>query len=86
MFDNNLTPSLFLRAKSLLSLGNAIASAQSITLNPVILGCISGLGILIQGYLTKNNIITKIEMCKFAYTSYKKITAQLKFCLSGDTE
>ena len=22
-------------------------------------------------------------MCKFAYTSYKKITTQLKFCLSG---
>ena len=43
------------------SLGLTVSGtiAGGITLNPVILGCISGPGILIQGYLTKSNIKTK---------------------------
>ena len=55
----------------------------SVTLNPVILATISGSGILIQGYLTKSDINKRVNMCRFAYTSYQKILAQLKSYLRG---
>ena len=52
--------------------------AGGVTLNPIILGCIGGPGILIQGCLSKSNIKTKTEMCRYAYTLYKKILTQFK--------
>ena len=55
----------------------------SVTLNPIILASISGSGILIQGYLTKSDINKRVNMCRFAYTSYQKILVQLKSYLRG---
>ena len=55
----------------------------AITLNPIIIACVAGPGVLIQGYLTKSNLINNVERCKFAYTSYKKILIQLKSFLRG---
>ena len=57
--------------------------AGGVTLNPFILGCVAGPGILIQGYLTKANISDKVESCKFAYTTYYKILTQKKAFLRG---
>ena len=57
--------------------------AGAITLNPIILGCIAGPGILIQGYLTKTNLPNKVEQRKFAYTTYQKILTQIKAFLRG---
>ena len=57
--------------------------AGGVTTNPVILGCISGLGVLIQGYLTKKDISRKVEMSRYAYTSYKKVLIQLRSFLRG---
>ena len=57
--------------------------AGAVTLNPIVLGCIAGPGILIQGYLTKSNITDKAEQCKFAYTIYYKILTQIKAFLRG---
>ena len=56
----------------MVSLGLTVSGtiAGGVTLNPIILGCINGPGILIQGYLSKNNIKTKTEMCRYASTSY----------------
>ena len=72
---------------NMVSLGLTVSGtiAGGITLNPIILGCISGPGILIQGYLSKSNIKTKTEMCRYAYTSYQKILTQLKSYLRGMT-
>ena len=72
---------------NVVSLGLTVSGtiAGGITLNPIILGCISGPGILIQGYLSKSNIKTKTEMCRYAYTSYQKILTQLKSFLRGMT-
>ena len=56
----------------------------SVTLNPVILGSISGSGILLQGFLKMKNYNRKIEMCKFAYTSYQKILNKIKSYLRGE--
>ena len=55
----------------------------AITLNPIVIACVAGPGIMIQGYLTKSNLINDVERCKFAYTSYKKILVQLKSFLRG---
>ena len=57
--------------------------ADGVTLNPIVLGCIAGPGILIQGYLPKSNITDKVEQCKFAYTTYYKILTQIKAFLQG---
>lgn len=54
-----------------------------VTLNPVILGFLTGAGVLIQGYLTKSGISNKTEKCKFAYTSYDKTLIQLQSFLRG---
>ena len=54
-----------------------------ISLNPIILGSLSGSGILIQTYLTKSDINKQVNMCRFAYTSYQKIMIQLKSYLRG---
>lgn len=57
--------------------------AGSITANPLIIACISGPGVIIQGYLSKSDLANKVEHCKFAYTSYKKILTQLRSHLRG---
>ena len=55
----------------------------SVTLNPIILSSISGSGVLIQAFLTKSDINKRVNMCRFAYTSYQKILVQLKSYLRG---
>ena len=54
------------------------AIAGSVTLNPIVLGCLTGSGVLIQGYITKSNLSNKVQKCKFAYTSYEKFVYNLK--------
>ena len=51
--------------------------AGPVTMNTIVLGCIAGPGILIQGYLTKTDLTNKVEQCKFAYTTYYKILTQI---------
>ena len=60
--------------------GSVVGAA---TLNPIIIACVAGPGILIQGYLTKVNLIDNVERCKFAYTSYEKILTQIRSFLRG---
>ena len=55
----------------------------SITLNPIIIGCLTGSGILVQGYITKSNISDNVNKCKFAYTNYEKVCVQIKCFLRG---
>ena len=55
----------------------------AVTLNPIVIACLAGPGIMIQGYLTKSNLMINVERCRFAYTSYKKISIQLKSFLRG---
>ena len=55
----------------------------AVTLNPTVIACVAGPGIIIQGYLTKSNLVNNVDRCKFAYTSYKKILIQLKSFLRG---
>ena len=36
-----------------------------VTLNPIVLGCVSGPGVFIQAYISKSNLPRKVEGCKF---------------------
>jgi hypothetical protein len=58
--------------------------AGAITLNPIVLAAISGPGIIIQGFLRITNYERKIEMCKFAYTSYQKMLNKIRGYLRGE--
>ena len=73
-------------ALNLLSIGLTSTGVivGSVTLNPIILGSISGGGLLLQGLLKTKNYNRKIEMCKFAYTSYQKILNKIRSYLRGE--
>ena len=59
------------------------AIVGSITLNPIILGSLTGSGIMIQAYLTKSDLNKRVDRCRFAFTSYEKILVQLRSFLRG---
>ena len=56
----------------------------SVTLNPIVLGTISGAGLTLQGFIKMKNYTRKIEMCKFAYTSYQKVLNEIRSYLRGE--
>ena len=59
------------------------AIVGGITLNPIILGSLTGSGIMIQAYLTKSDLNNRVDRCKFAFTSYERVLVQLKSFLRG---
>ena len=54
-----------------------------VTLNPIVLGTISGSGLLLKTYSEIKNYKRKIEMSKFAYTSYSKVLTDLRSFMRG---
>ena len=54
-----------------------------VTLNPIVIGTISGAGLLLKTYSEAKNFQRKIEMTKFAYTSYEKILTDLRSFIRG---
>ena len=54
-----------------------------VTLNPIVLGTISGSGLLLKTYSEIKNYKRKIEMSKFAYTSYEKVLTDLRSFMRG---
>ena len=59
------------------------AVVGGVTLNPIVLGVITGSGVLIQTYTIKSGLERKGEQCRFAYTSYQKILTQIRGFLRG---
>ena len=55
-----------------------------ITLNPIILGIINGVGIIVGGIAKKKDFKKKIESTKLAYTTYEKVLVELRSALRGD--
>ena len=53
------------------------------TLNPIILGIISGMGLILKTIQESRNRGKKIEKAKFAFTNYEKALSTLKFALRG---
>ena len=66
---------------SVLVAGGVVAGG--ITLNPIVLGVISGLGLIVKTIQEARNRGKKIEKAKFAFTSYEKALSSLKFALRG---
>ena len=59
------------------------ATVGGVTMNPIILGVLTGTGVLIKGYMSNSNITNKVERCKFAYTSYEKVLTHIRSSLRG---
>ena len=57
--------------------------AGGATLNPIVLGVISGLGLVMKTIQEAKNRGKKIEKAKFAFTNYEKALSNLKFALRG---
>ena len=66
------------------SLVAAGSIAGGVTMNPVILGVISGAGVLLKTVLEMKSYYQKIEQAKFAFTSYAKILAEIRSFLRGE--
>lgn len=58
--------------------------AGGITLNPVILGTIAGAGVLLKTFTDYMHFERKIEMCKYAFTTYEKVLIELTSHLRGE--
>ena len=59
--------------------------AGGLTANPAIIGSISGAGLALKTFSETKNYKRKIEMSKFAYTSYDKTLVSLRTSLRGGT-
>ena len=55
----------------------------SVTLNPAILASITGAGVLLKTYTEYKNFKRKIEMCKFANTTYDKVLTDIRSYMRG---
>jgi len=58
----------------LIATGTIVGGAA---LNPIVLGTTSGAGLILSAFTEAKNYKRKIEMCKFAYTTYKKILTEV---------
>ena len=59
------------------------AVAGGLTLNPATLGYISGAGLALKTFSETKDYKRKIEMSKFAYTTYQKVLLDLRTSLRG---
>ena len=60
------------------------AISGGLTMNPIILGVINGVGILLTNFGKMKNYKKKIEMTKIAFTTYEKVLVDLRSALRGD--
>ena len=58
------------------------AIAGGVTMNPIVLGVISGVGLIVKTASEMKNLKSKIEMSKFAFTTYEKTLSDLRFCFA----
>ena len=72
-------------ASNIVSAGLVIIGsvAGGITANPIIIGTVTGVGVLLKTFCETKNYKRNIEMSKYAYTTYQKILADLKTSLQG---
>ena len=55
-----------------------------VTLNPIVRGTITGSGVALQGFIKMKKYNRKIEMSKFAFTSYQKVLNKIRAYLRGE--
>ena len=59
------------------------AVAGGLLANPAVLGSISGAGLALKTFSKTKDYKRKIEMSKFAYTTYQKVLLDLRTALRG---
>ena len=57
----------------------------SVTLNPAVLASISGARLAVKTYSETKDYKRKIEMSKYAFTTYQKVLLDLRTALRGDS-
>lgn len=57
--------------------------AGALTANPAIIASISGAGLALKTFFETKDFKRKIEMSKFAFTTYEKILLDLRTALRG---
>ena len=67
-------------SSGLIAIGTITGAA---TMNPIVLGVISGVGLIMKTAMEMKNLKNKIEMSKFAFTTYEKTLSNLRFALRG---
>ena len=72
-------------ASNIVSAGLVIIGsvAGGITANPIIIGTVTGAGVLLKTFCETKNYKRKIEMSRYAYTTDQKILVDLKTSLRG---
>ena len=55
-----------------------------LTMKPIVLGVINGVGILLTNFGKMKNYKKKMEMTKIAFTTYEKVLVELRSALRGD--
>ena len=83
-----MTYKYFKKTELACNIGSALLVATGtivggVTLNPIPIGVISGTGLLLKTYSETKNFKKKIEMSKFAYTSYEKVLTHLRSFMRG---
>ena len=70
---------------NMLSIGLTVIGGVlgGVTMNPIIIGVLTGIAVIVQGYVIQSNLNSEVEECKFASTSYDKILTQLRCHLRG---
>ena len=59
--------------------------AGGLNLNPAGLGSVSGAGLALKTFSETKDYTRKIEMSKFAYTTFQKVLLDLRTALRGDS-
>ena len=70
-----------LASVALVALGT---TAGAVTLNPVVLGVVSGAEVVLKTAAEIKNSPSKIEQAKFAYTTYAKTLSDIRCFLRGE--
>ena len=65
---------------ALIATGTIVGGA---TLNPIVLGTISGAGLVLKTFSEIKNFQRKIEMSKFAFTTCEKVLTEIRSFLPG---
>ena len=81
-YFKELDPLINMTSSGLITIG---AVAGGLTLNPVILGSIPVAGLTLKTFSETKDYKRKIEMSKFAYTTYQKLLLDLRTALRGDS-
>ena len=69
-----------LGSTSLIVIGTIVGR---LTMNPIPLATITGTGLFLKTYTDVKKFDRKIDMCKFAFTTYEKILTELRSYLRG---